>query len=84
MKLICLVIFYFISLVSSERRPLLVVSFDGLRADKFDNFIQQNPHSSFAKFIRTGVKAEYMQPSFPSATYPNYMSLVTGRFLLID
>ena len=64
-------------------KPLLVVSFDGLRADKFDDFISKNPKSAFATFAKSGAKSEYMQPSFPSSTYPNHMTLVTGKFIIL-
>ena len=63
---------------NANRKPLLVVSFDGLRADKFDEFITKNPKSAFSVFIKNGVKAEYMEPVFPSSTYPNHMTMVTG------
>ncbi len=57
-------IFFFLSIylkfTSCKPNPVLLVSFDGFRADKLDAFLKNNPNSNFAKFIERGVKAEYM------------------------
>ncbi len=61
------------------RTPTLLISLDGFRADKLDEFLRDNPGSNFEKeFVNLGVKAQYMQPSFPSLTFPNHFTLVTG------
>ena len=56
-------IFFFLSIylkfTSCKPNPVLLVSFDGFRADKQDAFLKNNPNSNFAKFIERGVKAEY-------------------------
>lgn len=44
----------------SKPNPVLLVSFDGFRADKLDNFLREYPNSNFAKFIKEGIRAEYM------------------------
>ena len=64
--------------VASAPRPLLLVSLDGMRADKFDAFVEQNPSCNFNRIIKNGLKADYMKPSFPSLTFPNHWTLVTG------
>ena len=61
------------------RAPLLVISFDGLQAGKFDEWLQKTPSSNFGKFINEGTKAEYMVPSFPAVSWPNHMTMVTGK-----
>ncbi|MEY4931392.1 MAG: hypothetical protein RI909_2116, partial [Bacteroidota bacterium] len=48
--------------------------FDGFRHDYVKNF--NPPH--FKKFIATGSGAEAMIPSFPSKTFPNHYTIVTG------
>lgn len=55
-----------------ETFPLLVISFDGLRADRLNDFIKENPDSAFGRLVKSGVKADYMEPSFPSSTFPNH------------
>lgn len=61
-------------------RPLLLISLDGMRADKFDEYLEANPTSNFkTKIIDKGLKADYMIPSFPTQTFPNHWTLVTGN-----
>ena len=53
---------------------LLLVSIDGLRADALDRGITPN----LQRIIDGGVRAEWMTPSYPSLTFPNHYTLVTG------
>ncbi|MCF7751095.1 alkaline phosphatase family protein [Bacillus subtilis subsp. subtilis] len=53
---------------------LLLVSIDGLRADMLDRGITPN----LARIIHDGVRARWMTPSYPSLTFPNHYTLVTG------
>jgi predicted AlkP superfamily pyrophosphatase or phosphodiesterase len=54
--------------------PLLLVSIDGYRAD----YLQRGLSPTLAILARNGVRAESMQPSFPSLTFPNHYAIVTG------
>jgi predicted AlkP superfamily pyrophosphatase or phosphodiesterase len=62
-----------------ERNPLLIISFDGLRSDKLIEYVKKNNGSNFERFFSEGVLADYMQPSFPTVTFPNHWTLVTGE-----
>jgi predicted AlkP superfamily pyrophosphatase or phosphodiesterase len=53
---------------------LVLVSFDGFRPDYVDRFDLPN----FRRLIARGVRARAMRPVFPSITFPNHYSLVTG------
>ena len=53
---------------------VVLVSFDGFRYDYVKNF---NP-PNFKNFIARGSQAEALIPSFPSKTFPNHYTLVTG------
>ena len=53
---------------------VILISFDGFRHDYVKNF---NP-PNFKAFISKGSQAEAMLPSFPSKTFPNHYSIVTG------
>lgn len=67
---------------ATRRTPTLLISFDGYRADYLDKFLAENPESYLQKlFVEVGVKAEYMVPSFPSLTFPNHYTLVTGQYM---
>ena len=54
--------------------PLLLVSIDGYRYDYLDRGLSP----TLAALAQDGVHAEGMQPSFPSLTFPNHYTLVTG------
>ncbi|MCX7514806.1 ectonucleotide pyrophosphatase/phosphodiesterase [Frateuria sp. STR12] len=53
--------------------PLLLVSIDGFRTD----YLERDLTPTLAMLARDGVQAS-MQPSFPSLTFPNHYTLVTG------
>jgi predicted AlkP superfamily pyrophosphatase or phosphodiesterase len=54
----------------------LLISLDGFRAD----FLHRDLTPTLAAFIRAGVSPKYMLPSFPSVTFPNHFTLVTGLY----
>jgi predicted AlkP superfamily pyrophosphatase or phosphodiesterase len=53
---------------------VLLVSIDGLRADAVGRGEMPNLDALAAE----GVRAEWMNPSYPSLTFPNHYTLVTG------
>jgi predicted AlkP superfamily pyrophosphatase or phosphodiesterase len=57
-----------------DKPSLVLVSFDGFRADYLDRFTLPN----FRRVMARGVRAQAMRPVFPSTTFPNHYSLVTG------
>ncbi len=65
------------------RTPTLLISMDGFRADKLDEFLKNHPDSFLQReFVERGVKAEYMLPSFPTLTFPNVKLLTKDSFIL--
>lgn len=54
----------------------ILISLDGFRAD----FLKRGLSPTLQKFIDTGVSPAYMLPSFPSVTFPNHWSIVTGLY----
>lgn len=56
--------------------PLLLISIDGYRAD----YLERGLSPTLEALADTGVRARAMQPSFPSLTFPNHYTLVTGRY----
>lgn len=54
--------------------PLLLISIDGFRAGYFELGLTPN----IERFARQGVRAQWMTPSYPSLTFPNHYTLVTG------
>lgn len=57
-------------------RPLLVFLIDGFRYD-YMNDLRALP--GFRELVARGAKVEYLTPDFPSLSYPNYYSLMTGE-----
>ncbi|KAF4026104.1 hypothetical protein G4228_018304 [Cervus hanglu yarkandensis] len=63
---------------ASARRKLLLFLLDGFRADYIsDEALESLP--GFKEIVSRGVKVDYLTPDFPSLSYPNYYSLMTGR-----
>ena len=57
------------------RKPtVILISVDGLRAD----YPERVNLPTIARLAAEGVRAESMVPVFPSKTFPNHYSLVTG------
>lgn len=54
----------------------IVLSLDGFRAD----FLNRGLTPALNSFIASGVSPRYMLPSFPSVTFPNHFTLVTGLY----
>lgn len=52
----------------------ILISLDGFRAD----FLNRGISPTLNKLIAEGVSPEYMFPSFPSLTFPNHWTFMTG------
>ncbi|XP_061166397.1 glycerophosphocholine cholinephosphodiesterase ENPP6-like [Saccostrea echinata] len=68
------ILLLFASLNFGNSSKLIVILMDGLRWDYFDNVDMPG----FAEMARDGVKAEYIVPDYPSISYPNFYSIMTG------
>lgn len=55
---------------------VILISIDGYRAD----YLQRGLSPSLAMLAARGVRAQWMTPSFPSLTFPNHYTLVTGLY----
>ena len=61
---------------SRDVRTVVLVSLDGFRWDYLDRGLTPN----LSRLAREGVRAEAMVPVFPTKTFPNHLSIVTGRY----
>ncbi|KAL8849160.1 MAG: hypothetical protein Q9221_005837 [Calogaya cf. arnoldii] len=52
----------------------ILISLDGFRAD----FLHRGLTPTLNSFVAAGVSPKWMLPSFPSVTFPNHYTLVTG------
>ena len=85
MKILTYVIFFlYISykITDATKQPdknfLLVISLDGFRYDYLDKY--SNKNGFLRKIAATGSRACWSESVFPSNTYPNHWSIVTGLF----
>ncbi|CAI7593974.1 unnamed protein product [Penicillium bialowiezense] len=54
----------------------IVISLDGFRAD----FLDRGLTPALNSLVANGVSPQYMNPSFPSVTFPNHFTLMTGLY----
>lgn len=54
----------------------ILISLDGFRAD----FLNRGLTPTLNGLIENGVSPQYMWPSFPSVTFPNHYTMVTGMY----
>lgn len=80
MKKIVVGLFLFLCLGSTaqeQKKPyVILVSLDGFRWDYPNHFETPN----LDKIAKNGVKAQSMQPSYPTKTFPNHYSIATGLY----
>ncbi|KAM7373676.1 hypothetical protein PAMP_008511 [Pampus punctatissimus] len=61
-----------------KQQPLLLVSLDGLRAEYLQTWSSLLP--VLDKLKTCGTSSAYMQAAFPSKTFPNHYTIVTGLY----
>ncbi|XP_071356592.1 ectonucleotide pyrophosphatase/phosphodiesterase family member 3 [Trachinotus anak] len=61
-----------------QQQPLLLISLDGLRAEYLQTWSTLIPVLN--KLKTCGTSAPYMQAAFPSKTFPNHYTIVTGLY----
>jgi predicted AlkP superfamily pyrophosphatase or phosphodiesterase len=62
---------------NQQQKPyVILISADGFRYDLADKYQAKN----LLKFRARGVQAQYMLASFPSLTFPNHYTIVTGLY----
>jgi ectonucleotide pyrophosphatase/phosphodiesterase family member 5 len=60
--------------VTRPAHPVILISVDGLRAD----YLRRGNSPNLNALAARGVTTSAMRPSFPSLTFPNHYTLVTG------
>jgi predicted AlkP superfamily pyrophosphatase or phosphodiesterase len=56
--------------------PVILISIDGFRAD----YLERGPTPTLASLAAGGVRADALKPAFPTLTFPNHYTLVTGLY----
>jgi predicted AlkP superfamily pyrophosphatase or phosphodiesterase len=62
---------------TQESKPyIILISADGFRYDLAEKYNASN----LLRLSKQGVAASYMQPAYPSLTFPNHYSIITGLY----
>lgn len=62
---------------TAQKKPyLILISLDGFRWD----YVEKYQPPNLSAFIKKGVKAESLIPSFPTKTFPNHYTIATGLY----
>lgn len=62
---------------TAQKKPyLILISLDGFRWD----YVEKYKPTNLSAFIKNGIKAESLIPSFPTKTFPNHYTIVTGLY----
>ncbi|MFN1834816.1 ectonucleotide pyrophosphatase/phosphodiesterase [Balneola sp. MJW-20] len=65
------------SCVPQDENPkLILISFDGFRAD----YLEKTDTPNFDRLVENGVRSEGLIPVFPTKTFPNHYAIVTGLY----
>src|SRR6266550_9447258 len=62
--------------IKDLRPTVILISLDGFRYDYLAKYSSPNLNS----LARTGVRARWLIPSFPTKTYPNHYTIATGLY----
>ena len=62
--------------IKDLKASTLLISFDGFRWD----YLDKSPTPNLHRLIKDGVRAEALIPSFPTKTFPNHYTIVTGLY----
>jgi predicted AlkP superfamily pyrophosphatase or phosphodiesterase len=74
--IICLFLFFTTLAYGGNKPYVILISFDGFRWDYLDRGLTPNLN----KLADKGVRALSLRPAFPSKTFPNHISLITGMY----
>ncbi|WP_235577034.1 ectonucleotide pyrophosphatase/phosphodiesterase [Pseudoalteromonas sp. R3] len=60
--------------VQASEQSVVIFSLDGFRWD----YIEKHNAKNLALLAAQGVRAEYLEPVYPTKTFPNHLSIITG------
>jgi predicted AlkP superfamily pyrophosphatase or phosphodiesterase len=62
--------------ITDLRPTVILVSLDGFRFD----YLEKYKPANLNRLARSGLRAKWMVPSFPSKTFPNHYTIATGLY----
>ncbi len=73
-RLFLLMTIIWIPSVSAKHAPVVLISLDGFRWD----YIEKHGAENLKRIAMQGTRAQFMRPVYPTKTFPNHLSIVTG------
>lgn len=73
-----LFIYTVLGVYATGKETVILVSFDGFRWDYLD--MNRTTTDNFDAIVRNGVRAKFVQNVFPTVTFPNHYTIITGQF----
>jgi predicted AlkP superfamily pyrophosphatase or phosphodiesterase len=70
----CISLFAQVKPIRDLQPTIILISLDGVRA----NYLEKFRPETLNELARKGVRAKWMTPSFPTKTFPNHYTIVTG------
>src|SRR5688500_13875783 len=62
--------------IDDLKPTVILIALDGFRYDYIEKFQTPNLH----RLAKQGVRAKWLIPSFPTKTFPNHYTVVTGLY----
>ncbi|HMT08437.1 MAG TPA: ectonucleotide pyrophosphatase/phosphodiesterase [Pyrinomonadaceae bacterium] len=63
-------------MITDIKPTVILISLDGFRYD----YLDKHKPPTLTKMAANGVRAKWMEPSFPTKTFPNHYTVVTGLY----
>ena len=78
LRILILVAFIFLPASAQDRfdTTVILISIDGMRAD----YLEKYSPPELRRMASEGVRAKWMQPAFPTKTFPNHYTVATGLY----
>lgn len=73
-----LALYSFLYVHATRKETVILISFDGFRWDYLD--MNRTTTDNFSSIVKQGVRAEYVRNVFPTVTFPNHYTIVTGLY----
>ncbi|RMD49184.1 MAG: alkaline phosphatase family protein, partial [Ignavibacteria bacterium] len=76
LKTILLLLIFNITILAGNKPYVILISFDGFRWD----YLERDISPTLKSIEKEGVRALSLRPSYPSKTFPNHLSIITGMY----
>lgn len=71
---VAILLLFSVSIKAHDEQSVVLISLDGFRWD----YIEKHGAKNIAKIAKQGVRAKKMRPVYPTKTFPNHLSIITG------